>query len=87
MVIEWSQNISHTYDDANSKKYTSEELKETVSTLVKANGPEPNDARINENETLQVQGNADLKLHKLTLKIEKLGLKIKFTNKTNIEFC
>ena len=87
MVIELSQNISHTCDSANNKKYTNEELREMVLKLVKENGLEPNGAKVGEDGTLQVKGNANLKLHKLTLKAEELGLKMKFTKKTIIEFC
>jgi hypothetical protein len=51
------------------------------------NGLQSDRASIGPDSALQVDGKAYPKFHRITLKAEELGLKLKYTKKTLIEIC
>ena len=87
MTIELSQMFLHNTCNANGKKYSDEELKNVILKLMEENGINANPNKLADEGVLQVNETSNLKLHRLMLQAEELGLEMKYTKKTLIEFC
>lgn len=87
MLIELSETYTHVPCNANKEKLSGEELKNVLIKLMKENGIEGEGISIQEDGVLAVNETPNLKLHSLMLQAEELGLEMKCTKKTLIEFC
>ncbi len=87
MVIELSEVFTHGPCKKNGKKYSNEELQNIIRKMMKSQGIDSNAVQFNDDGTVQINESPDLKLHSLILQAEELGLEMKFTKKTLIEFC
>ena len=87
MVIEVSKNVTQSPCNVDGKKYSREELQSIIMKLMQDTGVGTDSTSLGENGVLKVDENANLKLQSLILKAEEMGLEVRFTKKTFIEFC
>jgi hypothetical protein len=87
MVVEVSKSFTHSCNTNAKRNYTDKELQELLLQLMKRNGIESDKVRISEDGVLQVDEKVNLKLHRIMLQAEEMGLKMKYTKKTLIEIC
>jgi len=87
MVLEVSKSIVHNACTPQQKTYSEEELQDIMLRLMGQSGIQQNQVNITNEGTVQLEENSNLKLHRILLEAEKLGLTAKYTKKTLIEIC
>lgn len=87
MVLELSKSFTHSCGTKEQPNYSEKELKEIMLKLMTQNGIDSNKINLNQDGVLQVDESSNLKLHRIMLKAEELGLTMKYTKKTLIEVC
>lgn len=87
MVLEVSKSIVHNSCTAQEKAYSEEELQNIMLKLMGQSGIPQNQVNITNDGTLQLAESSNLKLHRILLEAEKMGLTAKYTKKTLIEIC
>lgn len=62
-------------------------VEQMVMQLVKNVGIQPEQAKVQQDGTLQFSGLPNPKLHTLTLEAEKMGLSVRYSKQTIVEIC
>ncbi|MFT5982644.1 MAG: hypothetical protein ACI9RM_001076 [Ulvibacter sp.] len=87
MIISISKTFRHDSPSGKKANLGQDEIQKFVLNLLEKVGISPNEFKWNEHGNLELKESNNLKLHTLTLEMEKLGLDLKLTKQTLIEIC
>jgi citrate lyase gamma subunit len=85
MIISVSNTLNHEVNSNKRAKMSNEEIEQLVMKSIEKLGLQKEDVKWNEQGQLELCKSNSLKLHSLTLQMEKLGLNLKMTKQTLID--
>ena len=85
MVVELSESYAHNGCTERPARPDRKKIENIVLDLMKKNGIKDDQMQFKPDGTLQLTGTPNLKIHRIMLEAEELGLDMRYTKKTLIE--